>query len=111
MLPPVDLPGKWISWFVFVVRLSAEFERSDRDTVVATLHDAGIGAGRYFAPIHQQPAYAGFRHGPLPVTEAESARTIALPFYNRLREAEIEEVVDSLTKAVERQVTGRRGNR
>ena len=111
VLPPVDLPGKRISWFVFVVRLSAEFERSDRDAVVATLHDAGIGAGRYFAPIHQQPAYAGFRHGPLPVTEAESARTIALPFYNRLREAEIEEVVDSLTKAVERQVTGQRGNR
>ncbi len=107
VLPPVDLPGKVISWFVFVVRLSEEFERSDRDAVTEALHEAGIGAGRYFAPIHGQPAYAGFPHAPLPVTEAAAARTIALPFYNRLREADIAEVVDTLTKAIERQVTRR----
>jgi perosamine synthetase len=106
-VPPVDLPNKVISWFVYVVRLGAAFRAADRDAIVQRLHDAGIGVGRYFAPIHLQPAYAGFNHTPLPVTEAEAARTIALPFFNRLSKPQMVEVVDTLIAAMEGQMTGR----
>jgi dTDP-4-amino-4,6-dideoxygalactose transaminase len=93
LLPMRAVAGGRISWFVYVVRLVA----ADRDRVMRGLAAAGIASGRYFAPIHQQPSYAAWRHSArLPVTEVEAARTLALPFFNRLSEAEIEHVCTTL---------------
>ena len=47
-LPPLNLPQRTISWFVYVVRLP---EQIDRDQVQAALASRGIATGRYFAPI------------------------------------------------------------
>jgi len=96
MVPAVDIANVRVSWFVYVVRLAAGCSAADRDSIVASLQRAGIGCGRYFAPIHRQPAYAGWRDVALPVTECESSRTIALPFFNRITEAQIDEVADRL---------------
>ncbi|MGC2637610.1 MAG: DegT/DnrJ/EryC1/StrS family aminotransferase, partial [Acidobacteriaceae bacterium] len=57
-LPALDVPGQRLSWFVFVVQLAESFSREQRDAVVLQLAGAGIAAGRYFAPVHLQPAYA-----------------------------------------------------
>lgn len=89
MLPVLEAPRTRISWFVYVVRLGATFAKDNRDTIMATLIAAGIGCGRYFAPIHMQAAYSAWRSASLPVTEAQACRTIALPFFNRLTEDEI----------------------
>jgi dTDP-4-amino-4,6-dideoxygalactose transaminase len=57
-----------------------------------------IETRRYFAPIHLQPAYRG--HFPprtaLTVTESINARTLALPFFNQISAAQIEEVCSAL---------------
>jgi perosamine synthetase len=93
VLPPRALVDGRISWFVYVVRLAI----ADRDQVMRGLAAAGIASGRYFAPIHQQPSYTAWRHSAcLPVTETEAARTLALPFFNRLSLGEIDEVCDTL---------------
>ena len=58
---------------------------------------AGISSGRYFAPIHLQPSYGAWRdRASLPVTEAESARTLALPFFNRLGTEAVQTVCAAL---------------
>jgi len=102
-LPALDVPGLRISWFVYVVRLASGFTQADRDQVIADLERAGIGCGRYFAPIHLQPAYAEWRdRADLPITESVASRTIALPFFNRINEAEIAEVCDVLKRALGR---------
>ncbi len=103
ILLPLALPGAKISWFVYVVRLSAESKRADRDCVRKNLAAQGIASGRYFAPIHLQPAYADFRAAgrDLPVTESESARCIALPFYNRMTDAQIERVCGALIASID----------
>jgi hypothetical protein len=44
-----------ISWFVYPVRLAADFTAKDRDWICESLAAKGIGSGRYFAPLHQQP--------------------------------------------------------
>ncbi len=57
----------------------------------------------YFSPIHLQPYYRerfGYREGMLPVTEAVSQTTLALPFHTNMKEAEVERVVATLRKAV-----------
>jgi perosamine synthetase len=101
VLPPVELPDVRISWFVYVVRLAEQFGLEQRDAVVRMLDQRGIGCGRYFAPIHDQPAYANMPvRAPLPVTEAVSQRTIALPFHTRLDAASIECVVKTLREAI-----------
>ncbi len=103
VLPPVELPRRRISWFVYVLRLGDRFTRKHRDAVMQALTDAGIGCGRYFAPIHLQPCYsADFDPPGLPVTGHCAERTIALPFFNRLTETQTREVCHALTAALEK---------
>jgi perosamine synthetase len=65
------------------------------------LHQRGIGCGRYFAPIHSQPAYAEVPvRWPLPVTESVSRRTLALPFFTSLGDEEIARVSQALRESV-----------
>ena len=103
ILPPTSLPDRRISWFVYVVRLADSFTRQQRDALLQQLTALGIGCGRYFAPIHLQPAYTSWRtpHS-LPVTEHCADRTIALPFFNRLTESEIQQVCDTLTSLLDK---------
>jgi perosamine synthetase len=98
ILSPLSLPAARISWFVYVVRLSKQFGQTDRDRIMQDLGASGIATGRYFAPIHLQPCYSAYRSSNLhlPVTESESARSIALPFYNRLTDAQVERVCERL---------------
>jgi perosamine synthetase len=100
ILPATDVPATRISWFVYVVRLDTSFTEPDRDSIVASLTQADIGCGRYFAPIHMQPSYAAWRNAVLPVTEAQACRTMALPFFNRITEDEIAQVCDTLRRAL-----------
>jgi len=96
--------NKKISWFVYVVRLTDEFSRKDRDEVLAKLKEKGIGCSNYFSPIHLQPFYRkmfGYREGDFPVTERISERTIALPFYNKLREEQIDYICENLKNIIE----------
>ena len=100
-LPPLTLPNRIVSWFVYVVRLP---ERADRERIRASLTERGISTGRYFAPIHMQPAWRaqpcalGVR---LPITESIAKRTLALPFFNRITPTQQETVAAALQDAME----------
>ncbi len=101
--PEVDLPNGKISWFVYVVRLKDNFTRARRDSIVREMQNSGIGCGRYFAPIHLQPFYAatfGYKTGDFPAAEHAAERVIALPFFNRITDAQIEEVCSTLEKII-----------
>lgn len=100
---PRSEENKKISWFVYVVRLRDEYTREDRDRILEKLKDKGIGCSNYFAPIHLQPFYRkmfGYKEGDFPVTEKVSQRTIALPFFNNLKEQEIDYVCEKLINIV-----------
>lgn len=105
-IPGLDLPlqahaGRTISWFVYVVRLPEFVSASEeaRRRVQSALAGLGIATGRYFAPIHLQPAWrthpsaANLR---LPVTENVARRTLALPFFTRITESEQAAVAQAL---------------
>lgn len=92
-------PDAKISWFVFVVRLSDDYTQADRDRILEQLQARGVGCNVYFPPIHLQQFYQeqlGYRAGDFPITEALASRTMALPFYNRLTEADVDYVVKTL---------------
>jgi perosamine synthetase len=90
------------SWFVYVVLLDRAI---DRDAVIGRLADDGIASKSYLPSIHLQPYYRerfAYAEGILPVAEAASARTLALPFHTVLEAGEQERVVDALTRALAR---------
>lgn len=104
ILPEIDFPNGRISWFVYVVRLSESFTQTQRDSIVGEMQKSGIGCGRYFAPIHLQPLYAnafGFRTGDFPATEYAAERVIALPFFNRITDTQIDKVCETLGQLIE----------
>jgi perosamine synthetase len=96
-LPPLQVARRTLSWFVYVVRLP---RRTDRDRLVAQLAERGIAAGRYFPPIHRQPAWRTHASAQLslPITESTSARTLALPFFTRITPEQQETVADALSR-------------
>jgi perosamine synthetase len=96
-LPPLALPNRTISWFVYVLRLP---QSADRDRIQCALARHGIATGRYFPPIHLQPAWRARSAAPhLPLTESIARRTLALPFFNRITLAQQQMVASALARA------------
>ena len=102
ILPPITLPGRKISWFVYVLQLEGRFTALQRDTLLKQMAGRGIGCGRYFAPIHLQPAYRAepSRCMDLSITEFRAPRMVALPFFNRITPQQISEVCQALQKEI-----------
>jgi perosamine synthetase len=68
--------------------------------VLGVLASAGVSARRGIMAAHLEPAYAGHPHGPLPVTEHLTTRTVILPLHHELTEPEQRTVVDALAQAL-----------
>jgi len=99
ILPRV-LPGVRMSWFVYVIRLE---QGIDRDRVMQYLQDNGVDCRPYFTPIHLQPFYRrlfNYREGCFPNTETAASSTLALPFFNRLTEQQMDHVIRVLGEAL-----------
>jgi perosamine synthetase len=101
LTPNLQLNSGRISWFTYVVQLSADYDRDDRGWICDRLITRGIGAGRYFAPLHLQPVLRNFPpQANLPVTEHVADRVLALPFFNQMTSAEVDEVCDQLKESL-----------
>lgn len=104
-VPGVEAPmaarGREVrSWFVYVVRLADEV---DRDAVIERLRERGIDSKAYLPSIHLFPHLRelGYREGQFPVAEAASAHSLALPFFPRMSEEQVERVCAELAAAVD----------
>ncbi len=89
-----------MSWFVYVVRLKRGI---DRNKVIKYLNEEGVQCKPYFTPIHLQPFYRkmfGYKEGDFTITEDVTGRTIALPFFNNLKEEQIDYVVEKLKEGI-----------
>jgi perosamine synthetase len=95
------------SWFVYVARLADEV---DRDAVILRLRERGIDSKSYLPSIHLFPHIRelGYREGQFPVAEAASTHSLALPFFPRMSEAQVERVCAELGAAVDAQVRAQR---
>lgn len=105
ILPNVDEDVR-MSWFVFVVRLSERFGEAARDRIISGMRRHEVGAANYFPCIHLQPYYRerfGTKPGMFPVAERVSQRTIALPFFNRLSDADMEHAAATLEHMLDRE--------
>jgi perosamine synthetase len=99
LVVPTEPENCDMSWFVFVVRLTEDFKLQQRDKVLDSMTNRGIQVRDYFSPVLLQPFMVeefGYKRGDFPVTDFVCERTIALPFYNNLTEAEVATVCREL---------------
>jgi len=85
-----------MSWFVYVVRITAEI---GRDVIMEKLQSLGIPSRLYFTPIHLQQFYQekfGYKRGDFPETEIAGDQCLALPFSSIMPEEEVDFVCDSI---------------
>ena len=100
-LPCPDTGRARRGWFVFVVQLPRGV---DRDGVVRGLARHGIPSKPYFPAVHLMSYYQsqfGHRAGEFPVCEDVAARSIALPFFPRMTEGQVERVARALADVLE----------
>lgn len=93
-----DPPHGTSNFQSFWVEVGVDFPLS-RDELLAHLADREISARRGIMAAHRQPAYAGHPHGPLPVTERLTDRTLILPIFHQMSDAELNRVIDSVREA------------
>ncbi len=95
-LPCADSDGNARGWFVFVVQLPHGI---DRDAAIRALAIARIQSKPYLPAIHLMSFYRerfGHRDGEFPVCEGVAARSLALPFFPGMTEAQVARVADVL---------------
>jgi perosamine synthetase len=95
-LPCEDADGDRRGWFVFVVQLPRD---ADRDATIRALRERGVQSKPYLPAIHLMSYYRetfGHREGEFPVCEDVAARSVALPFFPELSQAQIERVAAAL---------------
>jgi perosamine synthetase len=65
-----------------------------------------VGASNYFPCIHLQPFYRerfGYKKGDFPIAESISERTIALPFFNKMDQTQVELACHTLKVMIQRE--------
>ncbi|MBA2579409.1 MAG: DegT/DnrJ/EryC1/StrS family aminotransferase [Thermoleophilaceae bacterium] len=99
-LPCPDAGGDRRGWFVYVVQLP---RRVERDACVEGMRSRGIDTKPYLPAIHLMSFYRerfGHREGEFPVCEDVARRSLALPFFPELSEAQVDRVTGALREVL-----------
>lgn len=106
VLPPHAEPGDLHAWHLYVIQLEQALPQQ-RDTVIEHLFEDGIGCSVHYIPLHLQP-YWRDRYQLLPQLFPHSQsiyeRSISLPLYTLMTEADVDRVCDSLGRALDTKV-------
>lgn len=86
------------AWHLYPVLLAPGLAREAFRT---RLHRAGVQTSVHYPPLHRTSAFAGATRGPLAATEDYARRTVTLPLFPHMTEAQHSLVVKSVQAAVE----------
>jgi dTDP-4-amino-4,6-dideoxygalactose transaminase len=98
--PPVQ-PGVEVCRHLMNVQIDFANAGMSRIEVMARLKAAGVGSQVHYIPVHTQPYYrALYGDQRLPGAEKHYLRTLSLPLYPELTEADVGRVAEALTAAL-----------
>lgn len=93
-----DFGAGWVS-----STCNIAFDRPVADAAMRMLADAGIDSRQWWGKgCHRQPAFAGFPHRDLFVTDDLGQRVLGLPFHEALGEQDIKHIVGVAASAAQR---------
>jgi perosamine synthetase len=93
-----DPPWGTTTFQSYWVLLPETFPVSRNDLLTRFLAD-GISGRRGIMASHLEPAYAGHPHGPLPMTEIATNRSLILPLFHLMTDAEQDVVIGAFHRA------------
>ena len=91
------IEGDRRGWFVFVVQVP--HDGPSRDDVIRALRERGVQSKPYLPAVHLMSYYRdqfGYREGQFPVCEDVAARSLALPFFPQITQAQVARVATTL---------------
>ena len=100
--PPHARGGDTHAWHLYVLRL-ADSAGVDRDTFIERLFTAGIGASVHYIPLHLHPYWRdryALDAAMFPHSQRAYERMLSLPLYTRMRDADVQRVVDAVRTAL-----------
>ena len=102
---PQERPGIRHAYHLYPIVVRTEQLTADRDTIMNAIQAENIGVGVHFRAVHLHPYYMntfGFQRGDFPNAEYYSDRTISLPLYPRMNDADADDVVEAVHRVVGR---------
>lgn len=99
-IEPLHVKGGVVhAYHLYVVRLTGAAGAARRESVFRALRASGIGVNVHYIPVHLHPYYRnheGTRRGMCPAAEAAYEQILSLPVYPRMRNAEVDRVIETL---------------
>jgi dTDP-4-amino-4,6-dideoxygalactose transaminase len=96
---PCASPHVQHAWHLYVILVDDAVLRIGRDQVIEELRQRGIGTSVHFIPLHLHSYYQkewGYQRGDFPVAERYFERCISLPIYPRMKDEDVDRVVECL---------------
>ena len=87
------------------LRLNLDQLRLDRAEFVQQLKELNIGTSVHFIPLHLHPYYRetyGYVPSDFPVAFGEFQRAISLPIYSKMRDQDVNDVINAVSYLVEK---------
>ncbi|WP_301361550.1 UDP-4-amino-4,6-dideoxy-N-acetyl-beta-L-altrosamine transaminase [Stutzerimonas nitrititolerans] len=102
VITPWQHPDSYSGLHLYVIRLRLDKITRTHRQVFEALREQGIGVNLHYIPVHTQPYYQqmGFRQGDYPEAERYYSEAISLPMFQGMTEAQQDEVVAAVRKAV-----------
>ena len=100
--PPHAASGDLHAWHLYVIRLSDDASVS-RDVFIDRMYEQGVGCSVHYIPLHLHPYWRdAYSLTPemFPASQAIYDRTVSLPLYTRMSEADVDRVVSAVTRAL-----------
>jgi dTDP-4-amino-4,6-dideoxygalactose transaminase len=85
------------AWHIFPLLLEPGI---DRRRFREHLTEAGVQTSIHYPPLHLTKAFAAMARGPLPVTEDYARRSVTIPLFPHMTEAQQGRVIDAVAAAV-----------
>jgi perosamine synthetase len=92
--------GGVCNYYKYIVVLKEQRDRRELKTILRERHGVALAGEVYETPLHQQPVFAGYADGPLPVAEDLCARHLCLPVFSGMREADAHLVIRALREEI-----------
>lgn len=88
-----------ISWHLYTTMMDFPSMGRTRTEVMTELRSKGVGSQVLYIPVHLQPWYRktyGYGHGKCPVAEAQYSRSLSLPLYPAMTDADVNHVITAV---------------
>ena len=90
------------SLHLYIIQLQIDAIKLSHREVFEALRAAGIGVNLHYIPIYLQPYYAslGFKQGYCPEAERYYSRSISIPLFHMMTEAQQDQVISTLRDVI-----------